>query len=160
MSVSEHHIRGGDPVAKLTNLDKWEVALIINLRLWCEGPRGKGAVCRDYFQGMGGEDPSLELAAFEALLNTIATYAHRPMVRHDVACGCAGSDECIFLNLVRTASDGHINDAALISTLLAGPAQAERIALLAGQVGECIRRLHDDAQQTPNMTQSNVIRLH
>lgn len=147
-------------MANLRDMDRWEAALVLNLRLWCEGPSGKSAVCRNYAQGMKSEDASLEVAAFETLLNTIIAFSHRPMVRHEVDCSCVGSDECIFLNLVRTASDGHINDAALISTLLAGPAQAERIALLAGQVGECVRRLHNDARTAPIPIGSNVVRFH
>ncbi len=160
MSIPEHHQRGGGTVANLKDLDRWEATLVMNLRLWCEGPSGKSAVCRHYAQSMESKDASLEVAAFETLLNTIVAFAHRPMVRHGVECTCVGSDECIFVNLVRTASEGHINDAALISTLLTGPAQAERIALLAGQVGTCVRRLHETSPKIPTRTGSNVIRFH
>ena len=156
----DHHARGGASVAVLNRLDGWEANLIINLRLWCEGPHGQGQVCNDYACGFAGRSAKSEMQAFEALLTTLIESASRPLVRHAVHCSCVGSDECIFLNLVKTAADGHLNDAALIATLLAGPAKAEMIAMLAGQVGESARSLYSNISQAPIRQGSNVVQLH
>ena len=154
--------RGGASVAVLNRLDGWEANLIVNLRLWCEGPDGRRQVWDDYARTFGPLLGREEMRAFETLLTTLIEYSMRPLVRHSVQCACVGSDECVFLNLVRTASDGHLNDAALIATLLTGPAQAEALAMLAGQVGEGARRLslRPDSGPDPIPNNTNVIRLH
>ena len=157
---TDHHKRGGASVAVLNRLDGWEVNLIINLRLWCEGPQGQGKVWNDYANGFGIRSAETEMQAFEALLTTLIDSASRPLVRHSVQCSCVGSDECIFLNLVKTAADGQLNDAALIATLLTGPAKAEMIAMLAGQVGQGARTLFTNTSQAPIRHGSNVVRLH
>lgn len=131
----DRHEAGGASVAVLSHLEGWEANLVVNLRSWCEGPEGQARVWNDYARTLGASRAREEIRTLENLVNTLADYAYRPLVRHCVHCACVGSDECIFLNLVRTASDGHLTDAALIATLLAGPTQAEVIALLAGQVG-------------------------
>lgn len=154
------HAQGGAPVAVLNRLDTWEANTVLNLRLWCEGPEGQEQVWSEFRRALSGQDASDEWRAFQDLISTVISHAKRPLVRHDVGCSCVGSDECIFLNLVRTASAGHLNDAALIATLLAGPAHAEHIAVLAGRVGACARRIHTrDSEPKPNVRPNNV-RLH
>lgn len=155
--------RGGASVAVLTQLEGWEANLVLNLRLWCDGPNGKARVWNDYARTFAEPLAVCEMQAFDVLLNTLLEYAFRPLVRHATTCACVGSDECIFLNLVRTASDGHLNDAALIASLMALPTKAEAIAMLAGQVGTGARQLiaNDTSLQRTDATDaSNVIRLH
>ena len=130
---ADHHARGGAAVAVLSRMDAWEADVVLSLRLWCEGPQGQAQVW----------------SAFR-----------RPLVRHDVGCACVGADEAIFLNLIRTAADGHLTDAALIATLLTGPAEAERIALLAGEVGACARRMNSSHDPIQPEAAPNVVRLH
>jgi len=156
----DFHARGGASVAVLTSLERWEANLVLNLRLWCEGPKGQAQVWNDYACAFQSPTAAQEMRAFETLMTTLIEYAARPLVRHDVHCACVGSDECIFLNLVKTAADGHLNDAALIATLITGPAKAEAIAMLAGQVGQGARQLtpKENFRQPPDAT--NVIRLH
>lgn len=154
-----HHQRGGAAVAVLTHMDVWEAGLILNLRLWCAGPAGQGQVRADYDRALPVAEADRAWHAFDRLVRTLVATATRPMVRHDLGCTCAGSDECVFAHLVRTASDGHLNDAALIATLLTGPAHAEHIAVLAGEVGTCLRRIH--AQPTePAIPARAVVRMH
>lgn len=156
----DHHARGGAPVAVLNRLDAWEANLVLNLRLWCQGPSGQQQVWNDYATTFGGGVAQDEMRAFEELVLRILDNSSRPLVRHDVACSCVGSDECIFLNLVRTASEGHLADASLIATLLASPAHAEPIAILAGRVGEAARKIQLIAVRKDAQRHSNVVRLH
>jgi hypothetical protein len=128
--------------------------------LWCEGPRGQAQVWTEFRRALPGPVAQRECRNFERLLHTLIDAAHRPLVRHDVGCACVGADECVFVHLVRTAADGHLTDAALIATLLAGPSQAEHIALLAGAVGACARRIHGTQTECPIDAAPNVVRLH
>ncbi len=162
----DHHARGGAAVAILNRMDAWEANLVLNLRLWCEGPAGQAQVWNEYRKALPGPQAQRACRAFDVFLKTLVEKSFRPLVRHDVACACVGADEGIFVNLVRTAADGHLNDAALIATLITGPSQAEHIAILAGQVGTSMRQIHqtDLAHRTNENTQTpprhNVVRLH
>ncbi|MEM9580542.1 MAG: hypothetical protein AAF891_07620 [Pseudomonadota bacterium] len=158
--TASHPSRGGATVSALSHMEAWESSLILNLRLWCEGPQGQSQIWRDYHRSLPKQQAHEMCAAFETLMRTLIDCAYRPLVRHDVSCACVGSDECVFVNLVRVASDGHLNDAALISTLLAGPAQAEHIAILAGRVGECSRQIHEQISEFSSALPKNVVRLH
>ncbi|MEO9515093.1 MAG: hypothetical protein ABJH45_04605 [Paracoccaceae bacterium] len=155
-----HHARGGAAVAALNHMDAWEANLILNLRLWCEGPQGQAQAREDYNSAFPKSEADRAWGVFEKLLKTVFVTALRPLVRHDVDCSCAGSDECVFANLVRTASDGHLNDAALIATLLSGPAHAEHIAILAGEVGSAIRSIHRKSAPISPTDAPNAVRLH
>ena len=151
MSMSGKHHRGGVSVGVLRNVDMWEAELIMNLRLWCSGLSGRAQVYDAYSTRLASSSASQEFEIFERLLNSISTYAHRPLVHHDVECSCIGADEQIFAHLVATASSGDLRDASLIATLLAGAAQAEHIALLAAQVGHTSKRM---ALSRPQMNAS------
>ena len=156
----EHHKRGGTAVAVLNGLDPWEAALVLNLRLWCEGPSGQMHIRNEFDTTLSQTDAVRAWKDFDNLVRRILTTALRPMVRHEVSCNCVGSDECVFAHLVGTASAGHLNDAALIATLLVGPAHAEHIALLAGEVGQCARRIHCTLRQTPTDDTRKVVHIH
>ena len=154
------HAIGGAPVAVLNRLEAWEAGLILNLRLWCGGPEGQAQVRADYARALSDTAADRELATLGTFIQTVIQSAHRPLIQHSVGCACVGADEAVLLHLVRTASLGHLTDAALISTLLAGPAQAEHIALLAGQVGECARRVPCHALVHPALTARGSARIH
>lgn len=158
--MPELNERGAATVAVLSNMDPWEVNLVLNLRLWCEGSSGQSQVWNEYRNALSGEHATHECHAFETLVRTIVSSAHRPLVRHQVGCSCVGADEAIFVNLVRMASEGHLNDAALVATLLMGPARAEHVALLAGQVGTCARKIGRRPPHSKPQAAQNVVRLH
>ena len=138
----DYHERGGVAVAVLNRMEAWEANMVLNLRLWCDGPKGQSLVWNEYRKALPGAQAQRACKQFETLLKTLIDQAHRPLVTHDVGCCCVGADECIFVNLIRFASDGHLNDAALVATLIAGPTYAEQIAVLAGEVGHCARNIH------------------
>lgn len=137
-----HHTPGAAAIGVLNQMRPWEANLVLNLRLWCDGPEGQAQVEAEFCTCLGGDAACREYETFQALVGSLLAAAYRPLIRHEVGCACLGSDEGIFLNLVRTAADGHLRDAALIATLLAGPAHAEQIAMLAARVGTCARKIH------------------
>ncbi|MBM7067253.1 hypothetical protein [Actibacterium sp. 188UL27-1] len=142
---TEQALRGGAPVGALASIAAWQASLILNLRLWCDGTRGQQQVCADYHNTFPQDRARQEIALFQELIATLMQHAHRPLVRHQVCCSCVGSDECVFAHMVGTASAGQINDAAMVATLLVNAAQAEHLAILAGQVGQCARKMTDPA---------------
>ncbi|MEX0369565.1 MAG: hypothetical protein AB3N09_02980 [Tateyamaria sp.] len=158
--TASHHARGGAALAVLNRMDAWEAQLVLNLRLWCEGAQGRALAQRDYSAALSPVEADQAWSIFDRLVVKVLATSARPLVRHEVGCNCVGSDECIFLHLVRTASDGHLNDAALIATLLSGPAHAEHIALLAGDVGSTMRRIHRTAANALPNDDRKVVHLH
>jgi len=139
----ESHARGGETVTILSRMTPWEANLVLNMRLWFDGPEGQEQVWSEYRRALPGADAQRECRTFERLLITLTENACRPLVRHHVGCACVGVDEGVFVTLVRTASEGYLSDAALIATLLTRPAHAELIAVMAGQVGHCVRQIHN-----------------
>lgn len=156
----DHHARGGATIGVLNRIEAWEANLVLNLRLWCEGPRGRNQVWSEYSNALPGEQAQLECHAFETLISMIVANSQRPLVRHDVDCACYGADEGVFLHLVRCAAEGHLADASLMASLMVGPTQAEHIAILAGQVGSCVRQMHNHSPEFSPETAPNVVRLH
>lgn len=156
----DHSARGGSAVAVLRLMEAWEANLVANLRLWCDGPKGQAAVWNEYRRSCSGPQAQAECRSFEHLVNALIDNSYHPLVRHKVGCACVGVDEGTFVNLVRTASDGHLNDAVLIATLIAGPAKAEHIAVLAGEVGATLRRMHAETNDELPELGGNVGRLH
>lgn len=134
-------VRGAAAVGHITEVSAWEAELILNLRLWQDGESGKRAVWEAYAEALGTTEGRAALDRFSALLFTIESNMLRPLVRHGVACGCIGSDEAVFANLVRMAATGELHEASLIATLMVRPAQAERVALMAADVGATLQTL-------------------
>ncbi|WP_263845167.1 hypothetical protein [Roseobacter sinensis] len=152
--------RGGASVGVLMHLEPWEADLIVTLRLWCSTPDGQARVWNEFAMTLPKGKATGEMRAFEELVSTVAHYAHRPLVRHSVGCACIGADEGVFAHLVRVASEGDLGEAAQVATLLVTAAQAERVALLAAQVG-CARKSITRARLADRAARAdNVIRLH
>ncbi|MGZ2257239.1 hypothetical protein ACVC7O_08010 [Roseobacter sp. A03A-229] len=152
--------RGGASVGVLMHLEPWEADLIVTLRLWCDSPEGQAKVWNEFAMTLPKGKAADEMRAFEQLVSVIASYAHRPLVRHGVGCACIGADEGVFAHLVRVACDGDLGEAAQVATLLVTAAQAERVAILAAQVG-CARKSITRTRAAEQAAYSdNVIRLH
>ena len=156
----DHHARGGASIAALDRMGTWEANLVLNLRLWCEGPCGQTRVWNEYRKTLPGECARNACRAFESLIQTLIANAQRPLVRHNVGCSCVGADECVFLHLIRCAADGHRGDAALMAALIVGPSKAEDIATLAGQDGIYARKIHNPPTEYSNKTAPSVVRFH
>ncbi len=140
----DHAHPGGEAVGQLKHRSPWEVALIVGLRHWCDGPLGQATIQSDFSLALSESAAQRVYASFDQLLRLILQHAHRPLVRHDIDCPCCGADEAVFAQLVRTATSGDLHDAALMATLLAGPAKAELIAILAGEVGSAMQRMTEN----------------
>jgi len=153
--------RGGAPLGHLSHMDAWEADCILNLRLWCEGKEGHDQVRHSMLTEMGATEGQRAFDAFSRLVSLICQNAYRPLVRHSVTCSCVGADECVFCHIVRLASSGHLHDAALTANLLVGPAFAEHVALLAGEVGRAHRETAKAARGRHSMTANSAnLRLH
>lgn len=157
--MSPEERRGGASVAVLSSFEVWEAILVVNLRLWSSGSRGQASVWNSYANGLPKSRAAAELRSFEMLIDTLASHAHRPLVRHELGCTCVGSDEATFVHLVATASGGDIAEAAKIASLMVTAGHAEHVALLAGQVGAAVREICAHCV-TEEALPDNVVRLH
>jgi hypothetical protein len=132
---------GAAIVGRLANLPAWEAELILSLRFWMAGPEGQQQVWNSFSRCFGSIEGRRHLRLFEGLLGSLCGHARRPLVRHGLGCGCIGSDEAIFVNLVREAARGDIAEAALIASLMVPAGQAELIALRAAEVGQALQQM-------------------
>lgn len=137
--IVDQNMRGAVAVGQLHTLAAWQSLLVQHLRLWCDGPAGRNKVRDDWSASLNAADGEVTLEVFGALIQCLQTYARRPLIRHGVDCGCLGADEAVFTQVVSDASDGHLDDAVMLAGLIALPAYAEQIAILAGQVGASFR---------------------
>ena len=154
--MTVHRTMGGAvPLAAIDAMQAWEANFVLNMRLWCDGPQGKMIVSKEFHRALPDGHAEASIQDFDSLISDICQLAHRPLVRHEVSCNCVGADECVVLHLVRMASAGQLADAALISSLLVGSAHAERIALLAGLVGEACRQLVRSSLKTHEPYRAN-----
>ncbi|WP_299962993.1 hypothetical protein [uncultured Roseobacter sp.] len=155
------HRHGGVSVGCLSALDPWEALLVRELRLWCEGPEGQATVWNGFALHLPQGTAAKEMRVFEDLIRTLSTFARRPLVRHGLQCDCLGADEAVFLQIVRAAAEGELGDAAMVSALVVLPAHAERVALMAGQVGLATQKIHAGQCAHARTTRpDNVVLLH
>ncbi|WP_276155522.1 MULTISPECIES: hypothetical protein [unclassified Sulfitobacter] len=154
-------MRGAVAVGQLTAINPWEALLVRHLRLWCDGADGRAKVIEDW-EGAGPKAAAENtLAVFDTLIMTLTNHARRPLVRHCLTCDCLGADECVFVQIVSAASGGALDDAALMSGLIALPAHAEHIAILAAQVGAAFRaRGHAQSRQFLSSPPAHLRVLH
>ena len=128
----EPHMRGGVTVGQLAAMLPWEALLVRHLRLWCDGVTGRAQVQRELTTS---EAATVTFGTFDELINIMMTFARRPLLCHGLECQCLGADEAVFVQIVAAACSGQLDDAALMAGLIAFPAHAETIAILAGQLG-------------------------
>ena len=134
MSAEPRH-PGAVPVGRLDDLPPLEREVIHCLRLWCAGPDGPGAVCRE-LSARHGESAGRGLAAdFGELVRTMAGHSRRPLMGHAPGCPCAGADECVFARFVALAAEGAREDAVLMAALMVRADLALCLATGAESVG-------------------------
>ncbi|QBF30463.1 hypothetical protein [Thalassococcus sp. S3] len=152
---------GGATVGLLNRVPDWEAALILHLRLWCAGPECQAKVWDGYAQALPREEVRDAMRAFDQLIGLIWSYAHRPLIRHALDCNCISLDEAVFARMVRTATDGPMQDALLMAALIVPPGYAEAVAQLAGTVGATARQITaPDRTSSPKHKAGNVVWLH
>jgi hypothetical protein len=138
MSVDQD-MRGAATVGQLHAIAPWEAFLVCHLRLWCDGVEGRDEVRHAWGFTKTDNRGEVILDVFDDLIQTLLMFARRPLIRHSRDCECLGADEGVFIQIVSAASEGQLDDAALMASLIAFPTHAERIAILAGQVGTGFR---------------------
>lgn len=144
-------------VGRLTDLSPWEADLILSLRLWMDGPEGQAEVWNSFARGFGGTGGRAELRAFETMLHHICTHARRPLMRRQPGCLCLGADEATLLTLAREASRGELTEAAMIASLMVPARHAERIAIMAAQVGQAMQTIARRAPRQTHEPQAKVL---
>jgi hypothetical protein len=131
---------GGAAVGHLLEMPELERQVILYLRLWCDGQRGRQEVWQDLAARQGAAEARRTLGAFEELVGLAVAHARRPLVHHRIECPCAGVDECALARMVALSAEGAREDAALIATLLIRPDMALVLAAIAAEFGLLLRR--------------------
>lgn len=128
-------MRGGAPVASLTEMSPFEAVTVLNLRLWCSGPEQQAEVWNGYRSVLPEKTARGGVRALKHLVAAIVEHGFRPMARRSLACASVGGDEAAFARLITTAHRSNLRDAQLIAMLLVHPAEVETVALLAKHLG-------------------------
>lgn len=139
--TEETTLRGGAPVGYLAELGPVEAGAIFYFRMWCNGPEERAQAQSDFAIALGVQDGRAALQALDDLCTACARHGRRPLVRHQVSCGCVGADESCFANFVAAASEGEHEDAMLIATLIVRPDIAPCIVSMAESLGCALRRM-------------------
>lgn len=133
--------RGGLPVGFLSELGPVEAGAVLCLRRWCDGPEGQAALWNEFASGLDSAPGRRALKSFETLVDLWIRHARRPMIRHQAACRCLGSDEACFANFVAVASEGDREDALMIATVVVRADVAPLLVSLAEDFGLALRRI-------------------
>ena len=118
-----------------------EAGAVRCLRLWCDGPDAQAQVWNDFATALGPEKGREALRSFETLCALCAEHGRRPLMRHAVTCKCLGADESCFANFVGYASEGEVQDALMIATVMVRPDIAPSLVSLAQDFGLALRRM-------------------
>ena len=134
-------IKGGSPVAVVSDLTKEEFLAVYYFRCWYEGIEALQVVENEFFSRLGDELGFKTMSALEALCETLYRKGRRKLVRHDLNCKCVGADENCFAQLVTLSTLKEKEDAMLISVLLSDSSIAPAIVGLAEDFGMGINAL-------------------
>lgn len=126
---------GAAPVGRVLDLAPIELQLVIYLRLWCGGARGRTEVWQDLEARLGPEDGRAALMAFERFFRGLLDAARRPLQRHGLECPCLGGDEAALARIVTLAASGERAEAALMLGWLVPPGRAPGLVDRAEAIG-------------------------
>lgn len=132
--------RGGAPVGYLSELGKVETAAVIYLRLWNRKASELDPSGEDLLSALEMFESKQALQAFEQIFTLCARHGRRALMRHSLHCKCLGSDEACFANFIGAASEGNIEDAMLIATMIVRADMAPYLANLAETFGHSVKR--------------------
>lgn len=158
--------RGAALVGTVSSLSPWEAEVVHSLRLWCAGPARHIEFWNRMVKSIGPTRAREQMVAFDQLVHTLSSNAHRPLVRKQITCRCICADEAMFLHLVSTASEGDLHEAAAVAALMVPAAHAEHVALMAANVGEVMHAVLDGASERAirahraEARTDNVVQLH
>lgn len=155
----EHKQRGARPVCHLQDLDPIEIAAVLYLRLWYNGPEAQASVWNDFASSLGQQRGRAALSNFERLCDLCLRHARRPLLRHGSHCACVGSDEACFANFIATSAEGEHEDAMMLACLMIRADVAPIAVGLAQQVGLTFRTMNPSIPRNDAMP-SQPYRVH
>lgn len=133
--------RGAAPVGQLSELDAFECAAVLYLRLWCDGIAAQEQVSADFARVLGCPRGRNAARSLGHLCQLCARYGRRPMIHHQVGCACLGGDESCFAQLVAAAADGQRDDAMMMAALIVRADVASSLVAFAESYGLALRSL-------------------
>ena len=141
ISATKDKIKGGSPVAIMSDLS-WEEHLIIYYFRCCfEGSQALLEVHEEFSFYLGAEQADKTLGALHFLFRKLQNSGRRHLVRHDLNCKCVGADENCFAQLVTRSSNNDKRDAILIGILLSNADIAPELVYAAEDLAVGVRSL-------------------
>ncbi len=126
MSMASHS--GAQRVGHLTDFGTLERIAVMCLRDWNRSPDSPAS-------SAAVSNTRSAQHAFAQMMELGACYGRRPLACHHCKCKCVGADEAVFACLVKSATDGAHEDAAMLAALIVRPDMAGCFATLAAQFG-------------------------
>lgn len=134
-------IRSGDrAVGQINDLDDLEAKTVEYLRRWGEGTSAQNQIETELCVSLGRSDGTAAFAMLCQICEIFAFHGRRPLVRHQIGCGCVGADEACFANMIGSATRGAREDAALVASLMVRPDFSLILADLACEFGLALER--------------------
>jgi len=126
---------GAAAVGRILDLPPLEMTVVLFLRLWSEGPRGRAEVHQELVARLGATEAGPALEAFERFVRALVGAARRPLMRHGIDCPCVGGDEAAAARAVALAAAGEAEEAATLIAWIARPGVAMPLVASAEEAG-------------------------
>lgn len=133
--------RGGAPVGLMQELSLLELGVIQLLRHWCDSETGRIRIAEDFAAVMDAEKTAAAVNHLGHPVTLLTQHGRRPMMRHDLRCGCFGGDEAVFAHMVAAATTGDTEDAMAFGLTLLTPDIAWEAVQAAAPLGRAILTL-------------------
>ena len=141
ISETKHAIKGGSPVAIMSDLS-WEEHLIIYYFRCCfEGSEALLEIREEFRFYLGTETANKTIGALQFLFTKLQNSGRRRLVSHDLNCKCVGADENCFSQLVTRSTYTDKKDAILIGILLTDADLAPELVYAAEDLAKGIQAL-------------------
>ena len=125
-------------VGQVHELPVLEQGAILLLRQWCDGDDGRTRISEDFASVFSTQQAAQNINHLGYLITLLVRYGRRPLVRHDLACGCFGGDESVFAQMIGAAVAGEREDAMAFALTLLAPEFAYEAVQAAEAVGHAI----------------------
>jgi hypothetical protein len=133
--------RRARPVGRIEDLDLVSAGAVRCLRLWCDPLVVRDRIAVDFAAALGPQAGQGAVATRDHLCEGLVCHARRPLLRHDGACPCLGTDEACFAPVVSAAAERAREDAIRLAILIVRPDMAFALVGHAAQLGLALRRM-------------------
>jgi hypothetical protein len=137
----EDRIKGGSPVAIMSDLTKEEFLAVYYFRCWFEGLEAIRDLRHEFVSYLGYELGNRTVFSLEALCLTLVKKGRRKLAKHELNCKCVGADENCIAQLITRSTLDDKRDAELIAMLLSDPSTVPELVKHSESFGHGLKAL-------------------